>query len=139
MLARFVERLCARWRRDLLRLALGIWKISLIEAESARRRPLYARRAAVQLMASWFSGLRARNLRVWVDRWRSGVARELCLERDLTVLPIQSAFRSPPSPPTLTRLTLPLVQAQPGLQEVRGAAPCGALQRSALRCVSRPG
>jgi hypothetical protein len=85
---------CRVKRRNLLAMALGCWKIVLVEMASVARRPLYARVAACHLMARWQQEVHLKKLRVWIVRWRRRAGVLIFVQRNAAVITVQTLYRT---------------------------------------------
>jgi hypothetical protein len=85
---------CRVKRRNLLALAVGVWKICLVEQISIANRPKYARTAALYLMASWAIRAKMKNLRSWLAIWRRSVSILVFNERTASTVVVQKLYRT---------------------------------------------
>ena len=82
-----------RRRLNYLALAMGIWKICLITEESIRKRPQYAKNAALILLGDWATNRKVRKIKQWFARWKTCISKSIFLERYRAALPIQCLYR----------------------------------------------
>jgi len=80
-------------RRNMLHLAMGIWKIGLVEAASQARRPLYWKRASCHIMAMWMKNRSLRRQKLWFWKWVRQITKAIFYHRVKSVLPIQTRYR----------------------------------------------
>jgi hypothetical protein len=90
---RAMEIFCRARRLNLLALALGIWKIILVQQKSLARRPMYAKIASVHLISGWLQNRKVQRIRMWFTGWRDTVSKGIFLEREGAALPIQCLYR----------------------------------------------
>lgn len=88
-----ISKLCDLKRLNYLSLAMGIWKILLIDKEILERRPKYAKIASIHLMKSWVQNKKIKQINLWFKRWKETVSKGIYLEREHSVLPIQCLYR----------------------------------------------
>lgn len=82
-----------RRRLNYLALAVGIWKICLIEEDSRKKRPEYAKYASLILLSDWATNRKVRKIKQWFSRWKVCVSKTIFLERNAAALPIQCRYR----------------------------------------------
>eukprot|EP01038_Epipyxis_sp_PR26KG_P011976 gene11976-16030_t len=80
-------------RRNLLILAMGIWKICLVEKVSLQNRVKYSKTAAVYLLVSWIHYKKLRVIKQWVKNWRENVTFIIFKERYYSAIKIQTSVR----------------------------------------------
>lgn len=80
-------------RKNLLSLAIGIWKICLVSASFESRKVLYRHYAGCQLISQWVKHRKFRQVRKWTLRWKRSVLLLIFEERNNAVLPIQVLYR----------------------------------------------
>jgi hypothetical protein len=80
-------------RKNLLSLAIGIWKICLVSAAFESRKLLYKHYAGCQLISQWVKHRKFRQVRKWTLRWKRSVILLIFEERHNAVLPIQVLYR----------------------------------------------
>ena len=80
-------------RRNLLAMALGTWKICLLEGQRKTRAIQYAKVSAIYLLREWVTTRKFRQMRKWTRRWRLTVRRLIFDERNTAVLPLQTLYR----------------------------------------------
>ena len=84
---------CRLKKRNYLALAMGIWKIAVIQQRSLARRPMYAKIASVHLMSGWLQDRKVQRIRMWFTAWKDNVSKGIFLEREKAALPIQCLYR----------------------------------------------
>ena len=82
-----------RKRLNFLALAMGTWKICLIEEDSRRKRPEYAKYASLILLGDWATNRKVRKIKQWFSRWKTCISKSIFLERNTAALPIQCRYR----------------------------------------------
>ena len=78
---------------NLLALAWGIWMVHVTAARSLSRVPLYARFAALHMMACWITNIKIRKSKNWLFKWKISVMKMIFHERNKAALPIQTLYR----------------------------------------------
>ena len=82
-----------RRRLNFLALAIGVWKICLIEEDSMKKRPQYAKYASLILLSDWATNRKVRKIKQWFARWKVTVSKTIFMERNSAALPIQCLYR----------------------------------------------
>jgi hypothetical protein len=82
-----------RKRLNYLALAMGVWKICVIEENSRERRPQYAKYASLILLGDWATNRKVRKIKQWFARWKICISKSIFLERNNAALPIQCLYR----------------------------------------------
>jgi hypothetical protein len=85
---------CRTKRLNYLALAMGIWKITLLQKASEEKWPIYCKTAATYLIFSWATNLRKKNLTKWIQCWRGSVGRCIFLQRNAHAIVIQTLYRT---------------------------------------------
>jgi hypothetical protein len=80
-------------RKNLLALAMGIWKICLEQSKSLARRPKYAKVAAIHLIENWARAMKAKTMQKWIRRWALVVSFVIFGERNHIVVSMQALYR----------------------------------------------
>ena len=84
---------CFIKRRNLLLLAVGIWKICLVKAANIIRSKEYSRTAAILLFKNWFIKKTYKKTKIWYYQWIDKTSRLIFHERNRGVLPLQCLYR----------------------------------------------
>jgi hypothetical protein len=84
---------CRVKRLNYLALAMGLWKILLVDKETLTRRPKYAKIASVHLLQGWLQNRKTKQIKLWFSRFRNTISKSIFLERENAALPIQSLYR----------------------------------------------
>ena len=93
LLANACEIFCRVKRRNMLELALGIWKICLVTKVSKENKKKYSAIAGTHLTFSWLVTFRIKRLQLWLYKWRKSVTYVIFCDRYQTIIKLQSFYR----------------------------------------------
>ena len=93
LVEKLVTIFCKTRRTNLLAMALGIWKLLVVEKERKARTVQYSKAAACFLMKQWVINCRFRQMKKWTKRWRMSVRKIIFELRNAAVLPLQTLYR----------------------------------------------